>query len=194
MRLIDVPKLRKANLRGSSTRMTARQINQALWAAAACLGGMAVLVLLFGVLIPTSISTPAPPARVKDNEKHAMPSAQASLPPLESFESIWAKPLRRALIEAPVSPQGMTPAGPVMAAPGALPITLVGTIGNTLAMLQNPDGSVVVRGVGEQLAGAEVTAIRPGQIDVRYNGQALTLNMPRNVTPYPGIVGNPNNP
>jgi hypothetical protein len=186
MRLIDVPKLRKANLRGSSTRMTARLINQMLWVTAACFCGVAVLVVLLGVLIPTTASTPAQPAHSADHDKHAPPA-------LESFESIWAKPLRRALIEGPVTPQAMTPAGPVVAAPGALPITLVGTIGNTLAMLQNPDGSVVVKGVGDQLAGAEVTAIRPGQIDVKYNGQALTLNKPKDTTPYPGIVGNPNN-
>jgi hypothetical protein len=173
--------------------MTARQINQMLWSAAACFCGGAVIVVLLGVLIPTTASTPAQPIQSGDVGKHTMPSAQASLPPLESFESIWTKPLRRALLEGPVTAQAMTPAGPVVAVPGALPITLVGTIGNTLAMLQNPDGSVVVRGVGDQLAGAEVIAIRPGQIDVRYNGQALTLNKPKEATPYPGIVGNPNN-
>jgi len=174
-------------------RMTARQINQALWAAAACLCGVAVIVLVFGVLLPTSVGnarTEAPGS----GDKHAMPSAQASLPSLESFESIWAKPLRRTLVDSPAGSSPTTPAGPVVAAPGAVPITLVGTIGTTLAMLQNPDGSVVVKGIGDQLAGAEVTAIRPGQVDVRYNGLALTLTKHRDAVPFPRIVGNPNNP
>src|SRR5579863_7368290 len=102
MRLIDEPKLRKANLLGSSTRMTARQINQMLWSAAACFCGGAVIVVLLGVLIPTTASTPAQPIHSSDVEKHATPTAQASLPPLESFESIWTKPLRRPLTEATV--------------------------------------------------------------------------------------------
>ena len=190
MRFIDVPKLQKANIQSGSMRVTARQINLMLWTAAACLCGIAGLVLILGVMLPAKVDATAA-AVSPAGDKRPVPSAQASLPPLESFESIWAKPLRRALVDAPVSAQPVLPAGSVVAAPGAVPLTLVGTIGNSLAMLQSLSGAVDVKGVGQQLAGAEITAIRPGEVDVRYNGLALTLTKPKNPPPLPGIIGVP---
>ena len=59
------------------------------------------------------------------------------------------------------------------------PITLVGTVGTSLAMLRGPDGVVSVLSVGDQLAGAQVLAIRPAQIDVRFNSRTLTLDKPK---------------
>ncbi|HZK82385.1 MAG TPA: hypothetical protein VFC46_14990, partial [Humisphaera sp.] len=59
------------------------------------------------------------------------------------------------------------------------PVTLVGTVGTSLAMLRGPDGVISVLSVGDQLAGAQVLAIRPAQIDVRFNSRTLTLDKPK---------------
>src|SRR5437763_201354 len=56
-------------------------------------------------------------------------------------------------------------------APSDLPTyTLVGTIGESLALLRAPDGAVEIRGVNESLNGLEVVSVRPGEARVRYNG------------------------
>jgi hypothetical protein len=189
MRLIDLPTLRKANLRSGPTRMTARQINQALWITAACLCGIAALVLVLGVLLPVNAKPPADEVS-KSAGKHSTPGEQASLPSLESFESIWPKPLRRPMVDAPVAPPA--PTGPGIAVAGAVPMTLVGTIGNSLAMLQTPDGTIALKGVGEQLAGADVVAVRPGEVDLRYGGRDLTLTKPKDAS-QAGMIVSPNN-
>ena len=56
------------------------------------------------------------------------------------------------------------------------PLTLVGTVGSSLAMLQSADGNVELKAVGESLGGMKVLAIRPSQVDVQYNGKKLTLD------------------
>ena len=57
-------------------------------------------------------------------------------------------------------------------------LTLVGTIGTTLALLKTPTNTVEVRGVGESLNGVTVLAVRPSEVDVRFNGQILKLAKP----------------
>jgi hypothetical protein len=191
MRLIDVPTLRKANLRSGIARMSVRQVNHALWISAAACCGIAVLVVLLGVLVPiNSSATDAP--ELKRSSRTSRAGSQALLPPLESFDSIWAKPLRRPLIDPPVVAQP----GPAPGVPSSdgLQVTLVGTVGNSLAMLRAADGSISLKGIGDQISGAEVIAIRPGQIDVRSGGQTLTLSKPRDPDPQTGIVTTPPNP
>jgi hypothetical protein len=174
--------------------MTGRQLNQILWITVGSLLGGAVIVVVVGLLLPIAGEIPAKSTHLSPADKRATVVTQASLPSLESFEPIWNKSLRRALVEVySTSAPPSIPVGPVVARPGALPMTLVGTIGNSLAMLQNPDGSVVIKGVGDQLAGAEVRAIRTGQVDLRYNGQMLTLNKTKEPPPFQGVAGNPNN-
>lgn len=70
---------------------------------------------------------------------------------------------------AAVKPQATQPA------PSALRLTLVGTIGQSLAMLRTADGSVEVCGVGETVGGAEVVSVRPRRVEVRINGQLVAL-------------------
>jgi hypothetical protein len=59
------------------------------------------------------------------------------------------------------------------------PITLVGTIGESLAMLRGTDGNVSVLKIGDQLDGVQLLAVRPAQVDVRYNNRTLTLDKPK---------------
>jgi hypothetical protein len=165
--------------------MSVRQLNHALWISASACCGIAILVVVLGVLLPiTSSATDAPELKRSSRSLHA--GSQALLPPLESFDSIWAKPLRRPLVDPPVAAQP----GPTqtVASAASLPVTLVGTIGTSLAMLRAADGSISLKGIGDQISGAEVIAIRPGQIDVRSGGQTLTLSKPPDADPQTGIV------
>src|SRR4051794_31940385 len=102
MKLIDPSALRSVNIRGGAARISVRQRNQALWIAAGFCCGVAVLVALLGVVIPT---TPASTdgAESKPGSRRARSGSEASLPTLESFESIWAKSLRRPLVDSPAA-------------------------------------------------------------------------------------------
>ena len=170
--------------------MTARQINQVLWSATGCLVAVTAAVLLAGVLLPVrpvgETAQDAGRARTR-----VAATTVSSLPSLDSFESAWAKPLRRSLTDAPAVGQVATPAATALAANNGIPISLAGTIGTSLALLKGPDGSIVLKSVGEQLNGADVLAIRPGEVDVRYAGRSITLTKPRE-TASQSPTGNPN--
>ena len=68
-------------------------------------------------------------------------------------------------------------------APGGFQLTLAGTIGNSLALLRRADGSIEVKAVGESIDGVEVLAIRSGQIELRVNGEKVTLKKPKEPEP-----------
>jgi hypothetical protein len=156
------------------SRMTSRQINLALWTSAAIVGIAAAAVAFLGLwMLPAS--TAGGPGALKPITSAAAPGASATLPALDSFEPIWPKRIRRPLTDGAVvsaSPAAVTPT----AGQSSFPATLVGTIGTSLAMLQMPDGSIALKGVGDEVAGAEILAIRTAAIDVRYGGRAITLN------------------
>lgn len=154
--------------------MTSRQINLGLWTLTAIVSIAAVAIAFVGLwMLPSA--TPLGTAATQPVAPAAGPGASAALPSLESFEPIWPKRIRRPLTDAPIvsaSPSAAPPA----AGQSSFPATLVGTIGTSLAMLQMPDGSIALKGVGDEVAGAEVLAIRTAAIDVRYGGRAITLN------------------
>jgi hypothetical protein len=154
--------------------MSSRRINAMLWVGAGVLVALAVLVVAWGVMRPVE-EDGGPQVRV--NLPATNPAGVAGLPRLEEMAAAFDKPLRRDLIGT-----GPTTA-PVNASANAnvnaLPVTLVGTIGNSLAMLRMADGKIELKGVGESVAGMTVISIGPTKVEVRYNGKVVALDKQR---------------
>jgi len=137
-------------------------------------GAGAVLAVGFLTPLPSPANDVASEVRATTTPQHA---GDNQLPPVDSFDAAFKRPLRVALTDT--APTTMTPTAPV--APSAAappPLVLVGTIGQSLAMIRTADGTVAVKGVGEQVGGADVLAIRPTQVDVRIGGKTVTLEKP----------------
>jgi len=158
--------------------INARQINSVLWAASAALAIGAVVCAGLTVLWPLQVDA--------DAQRDAIASAStqpASLPPLESLQAAANVPLRtRAAAVATTQDAASASSASASNTP---PFTLVGTIGTSLALLRTPAGQIELKAVGEEAMGAKVLAIRPAQVDVRFNGQSLTLQKPKE----PGAPG-----
>ena len=94
---------------------------------------------------------------------------------LASLEAVLSRPLRG---------DAVAPAPPIRPAPATQPHAssptpvLVGTIGNSTAMLRTPEGNVVARSVGERVGDAELVAVRHSEIDLRVGGRVITLRKP----------------
>jgi hypothetical protein len=160
--------------------MTPRKTNIILRIAALSTGAAAVVVIIAGMGLPVQLPASDGKRPAAASSFHAEP-AMAALPPLEGFSGIWAHRLRRPLEES--ASRAETPKTPDPAPAGtvaSLPITLVGTIGTSLAILRMPDGSTVVKAVGEQIDGAEVLVVRFAAVEIRLGGRTVTLEKPAN--------------
>jgi len=150
--------------------MNSRQTNSMLWTAAAMLAMGAVTCATLTILWPLKRVANA------DADVTTSPSTRPTpLPPLESLQAAANVPLRRAASVATTQPITANSA----AAATTPPFTLAGTIGTSLALLRTPAGQIELKAVGEEAMGAKVLAIRPSQVDVRFNGQSVTLQKPK---------------
>ena len=134
----------------------------------------------WGVLAPVEVPEPTlATERRAPATSQASPDTQLSL---TAFEPIWALDLRRPLTgpakNATPETTQTTDTNPAASGAGG-PFVLVGTIGETLAMIRTPTGSIEVKSVGELASGARIVAIRPMQVDVEMNGQRMTIAKPR---------------
>jgi hypothetical protein len=159
--------------------MNARQINSMLWATAATLvaGGIAAVALM--LWLPLERQESADAARRTPATKPT--TAPGSLPPLAAFEKLWSMPLRQPLGAAAPMTQAetaVTPPTPTVSDGSPPPVSLVGTIGTSLAMLKTASNAVEVCAVGESVNGVTVLAVRPAEIDIRYMGRTLKLSKP----------------
>ena len=155
--------------------MNTRRINQLLYAAAALLAAGAAGVLILGLTMPLD------PHETRASQRTTAPSddGASSLPSVASLEALWDLNLRSDLIPAAPSPQQPARfAADVAPAPSNVPVSLVGTIGDSLAILRHENGQVEVRAAGENVAGVEVLEVRPARVRVRFNGQMITLEKP----------------
>jgi hypothetical protein len=160
----------------AATYVNTRRVNQFLYAAAATLAAGAVIVLVVGLTMPLDSSAPGEPARSSTSTD----AAAASLPTTASLEPLWDLRLRSELIAtaSPHQPTTARLAADVAPAPSGVPVSLVGTIGDSLAILRHDSGQVDVRAAGENVAGVEVLEVRPARVRVRFNGQVVTLQKP----------------
>ena len=156
--------------------MTRKQINLILWSAAGAAVAGAALCVSLEILMPIE--------SVADSHEHAAfaqtkpANSAATLPALNSFQVVWDKPLRGQLAQVDdAGPAGGAPANSNVATStdSGTNLTLLGTIGQSLAMIRMPDGSTELRHVGEESAGAQILAIRPYQIDIRLDGRTITI-------------------
>jgi hypothetical protein len=154
--------------------MSSRRINAMLWLGAGVLIALAVLMVGWGVMRPVNT---APAIEIAAVVPTTNPATAPGLPRLEEMQAVLERPLRRDL-----GGGGATTA-PVSASANAtvntLPVTLVGTIGNSLAMLRMADGKIELKGVGESVAGMTVISIGPSKVEVKYNGKVVALDKQR---------------
>lgn len=160
--------------------MNVRRTNLALWSLTAVMSAGAVGAAAWGVMWGVSVDVEVVSARPAPRPATSQASPDSALP-IAAFESIWALDLRRPLTEsgsAPATTAQATDVTPPAAGLGG-PFVLVGTIGESLAIVRGASGVVEVKGVGDVANGAKIVAIRPMQVEVDLNGQRLTIAKPR---------------
>lgn len=154
--------------------MNVKRTNQILWTlcGAFALGAAALVVY---ACMPVDVQVEIAPDRTRIA---ATTRSASNLPDLAALEPIWKLPLRVGAIESvAVTPQNNNTNPPTTHSTGQL--TLVGTIGSSLAMIQTPAGVVELKAVGESAGSAKIVAIRPSQIDIEQGGQKITLTRPK---------------
>ena len=159
--------------------MSVRRINLLLWTCAAAMAAGAAAVLALAVMMPVEV-TPLPGAARADRAPTTR-AGTAGLPDLVAFEPVWKLDLRKSLTAtvAPSQAQAVTAAAKT---DSGLPITLVGTIGDSLALVKTRNGEVEVKAAGESAAGVKIVTVRPSQVDVEFGGQVVTLTIPKEPT------------
>src|SRR5437867_1325204 len=151
--------------------MTSRQINLFLWTASATLCALAAAAVAWTIL-----NSPAsePIAQTTHTTPTTNPTAMVNLPSFSEIQPFLDKPLRHNLTGS--APTTSAAAQQNSADP---PITLVGTIGNSLAMLKTRDGKIELKAVGESISGLTIVAISPSKVEARYNGRLISLDKQR---------------
>src|SRR4051794_30275990 len=108
--------------------MNARRFNLLLWSAAAACLAAALLVVIAGVTLPLD-----PAGDGTSRPAHAVATRSATRPTDAHWaDADWSRPLRGPLTTAAAGNAGSVNAQPEAEAPG--PITLLGTIGESLAI------------------------------------------------------------
>ena len=158
--------------------MNHRRVNLMLRASAGLLALLAVGAVVGGLLspLPTGESDGIEVARARPVSR---PTA-AALPPLPEFERVWNRRLRPSFDTVTAANDGTSSvvAAPATASPAvsASAISLVGTIGENIALIRDASGSVEARQVGETIAGVgTVVAVRPSEVDLQQDGRRVTL-------------------
>ncbi len=154
--------------------MTQRQANLLLKHGATALLVLAAAVAALGLFLPLRSMTPRQTgSSAAPGGSHAAVASAGST--LDSFEPLFNRQLRTALGGAPAN---LSPAPDPSPQPASAPPSLafVGTVGDSLAMIRSADGSVAVVAVGEQIAGAQLLAIRPTQVDLRTSDGTFSLS------------------
>ena len=165
----------------SRLSVSERRINQLLWSAAGLFGGGAVLLLALALLAPLdSVALDDNPA----TQPASQGRATRAMPELAEFEPIFAAVVRPMPADAPPEPAVVAADVAAPAPSTAVPaLTLVGTIGQSLAMLRNARGEVELKAVGDTAGDATVTSIQTSRVEMRQNGQSIVLEKPNEPAP-----------
>src|SRR5215216_2824256 len=131
--------------------MTSRQINMFLWSGTLVLCALAIGAVAWVILNPLKTEQPT-------QSTHSMPTtnptSMVNLPSLSEIQPFLDKPLRHNFTGSSATTIATTQQN--SADP---PLTLVGTIGNSLAMLRTADGRIELKAVGESIAGLTILTI-----------------------------------
>jgi hypothetical protein len=150
--------------------MTSRRINLFLWTGSILLCALAAGAVVWTILNPLE---PEPFAQSTRPIPTTNPTAMANLPSPSDIQPFLDKPLRHNLTG---TTQTSIAAQQNSAEP---PLTLVGTIGNSLAMLKTRDGKIELKAVGESISGLTILTITPAKVEARYNGRTISLDKQR---------------
>jgi len=153
--------------------MNARKLNFLMWTGAIALVACAIFVLVSGAVMP--LETASPLVAHPGAPQSVAATSRSSPPASIDLARIGALRLRRPLAQPTAEQEITTSAPPPIATSSLPPLTLVGTIGDSLAMLQTPGGAVEVRGVGETIAGTTIVSIRPARVELQFNGRTVVL-------------------
>ncbi len=126
-------------------------------------------VVVAGIAVLWPLRKPAVDPAAQTNATAAAADF-TTIPPLESFKSVWAVDLRKPLFDGGAGPSNK----PAFAA------KLAGTVvepGFSQAMFSLPGGQTEMHKVGDEVAGAEVLEINADSAIVLFDGQRLTLKM-----------------
>lgn len=162
--------------------MSAERWGQGLWAGAVALVGAAVLAAVWAVWAPRDARADAGTADVA--RPMARSSAATRALPLSSFEAVWDLKLQEPLFAS--APRNLPAASNPAAAAAPLALKLLGTIvepGRSLAMLSTASGKPELRGVGEEIDGAQILQIEQDRVTARHNGRPVTLELQQPKTP-----------
>ncbi len=148
-----------------------------LWGSASALLAFAVAIMAWALFAPYDQQSVLREAGQVGAASR--PTASSRLP-LSSFAAVWELDLRRPLVDKPVMAR-VSPA----TAPAPLDLQLAGTIieqGRSLAVFAGRDGKVELKAVGEVFRGREVLRIEQDRVNVRYNGEQVTLTLKKGPT------------
>lgn len=151
--------------------MTPRTLNTLLWTGAVtCVAGAALAVAV-AVISPVNDVAPR-----SEHLRGAFATTRAVESSAAQFvlDDVWSRPLRAPLGDELVLTSHPPPSQP---ATGMPQITLLGTIGHSVALLETA-GAVEAASVGDTVSGAQVLTIRPANVQLRYNDQLFTLTKP----------------
>jgi hypothetical protein len=157
--------------------MTSRQINLLLTCGAITTSVAAVVIVAAGFLMPISSSSDG---TTRPGSAEFSSSGKPATQPA-GLDRLFARSFRNALDDAPsasAKAAAMSAASTRNATASPLQVTLIGTIGNSLAMLRLADGSVIARGVGEQIEGAELIRIDSASVAFQRDGQQFSIVKP----------------
>ncbi len=159
--------------------MSPRRLDRSLRVVAAGFGALAVLVLVGGLLIP--LETVSLTQRATHLSTTRPSGVGSNAPTPESFGNALTRPLRPSLVDAPpVADTARTSPGPAVSAEQ---MKLVGTVGESVAMIQGPKGQIVLVEVGDDLEGMLVTAIRERMVELQQGNRVIRLEKPKSPAP-----------
>jgi hypothetical protein len=154
--------------------ITPRRVNLALKAMAVVLVLGAVMVVVAGSVMPLQSGDGGPDSSKLDGA-HRLPV----LPALVDYQAALNAPLRQSLDDLPPASDAPQPPVEVPADGAGTGLTLVGTIGDSLALLRFSDGAVTVHALGDRLVnGMELVSIQPAEVQLRAGSQVTTLRKP----------------
>jgi len=143
-------------------------------------GGLAILAVAGSLLVPLKdVSLNVQPDQANQVAASSKNAPTGPPRPTESqIDAICDRPLRPSLLGSTVLAIS-APATPAPESAMQSPLSglsLVGTIGSSLAMIQGPDGTVEVTAVGDQVNDADVVSIQPDRVTLRLAGRFITLS------------------
>jgi hypothetical protein len=155
--------------------MTVKRINSVLRTTVVACCAVAAIAVVAAVLIPLDLGGAGESGGVATGADHR----PTTMPSSEAGDAFLARALRGPMSDNvaanPTGARQTTVAGPQSMA-------LVGTIGDALALIRMPDGSVVARGVGDEVGDGSVVAIGAKGVEVLVNGQHVLLSKPQPAT------------